>query len=996
MGRLKQHIPRCTYRLQFNADFTLTAAEQIVAYLDELGISDLYASPLLTPRSGSSHGYDTTDHGRINPEIGGERAFDRLSAALTSHGLGLMLDVVPNHMGIGDQRNGWWLDVLENGPSSIYAPYFDIDWDPVAAQLQNKVLLPVLGDQYGNILERGELTLHYEDGAFYIAYWDYRFPVNPRSYADLLAYHLESLIEQLGPDHSDVMELESIVTAIKYLPPRTEIAPDRVAERNREKEVIKRRIDRLYKTSRPVCLAVDATVAEYHGSPDDPQSFDLLDRLIDEQPYRLAFWRVATEEINYRRFFDINDLAAIRVELPDVLQATHQLIFRFLAEGKAHGLRIDHPDGLWDPGSYFRQLQTSYLYYWAAHNIAEEERVPDELGELIGQWLQQQVLDPASAVDQPPAWPLYVLAEKILAHHETLPEDWAIAGTSGYDFLNEVLGVLINRDARKKFDRLYTDVAGPQPAFANLLNSKKKEILLISLASELNTLSHLLDKLSEHNRRFRDFTLNGLTFALREVLAALPVYRTYISGPDTVAEWDVRFVDTAVRDARRRNPRTAAAIFNFIGDTLTLRNLESFNEETRPEVLRFVMKFQQLSGPVMAKGVEDTAFYVYNRLVALNEVGGHPELFGHELSEMHQRFVERRARWSNSMLASSTHDTKRSEDVRARIAVLSEMPDAWRQMVILWSRLNQRKKTTSDGAPMPQRNDEYLLYQTLIGTWPAEAADSLEELETYRDRIAAYMEKATREAKVVTSWINPNPEYDAAVHDFVHGILDPRRSKRFLESLANFSKRVAYFGRFNALTQALIKFTSPGVPDIYQGCELWDFSLVDPDNRRPVDYGLRKRLLRDLRQRTENGELASLAAELLEHAEDGRIKLYLTHRVLTMRREQPALFAEGEYLPLEVGGARAEHVIAYARRHGDAEMIVVAPRLTALLAQGEEVPPLGDLWHDTRLSLPESAGTRYRDLFSGVELTVRADESGPGLALSEILSHFPIALLEKK
>lgn len=967
--------PRATYRLQFHAGFTFADAAAIVGYLADLGASEAYASPILTPRSGSTHGYDITDHGSLNPDLGGEDDFEQLSAALRAHDMGLILDVVPNHMGIGDLRNTWWLDVLENGSSSIYAHYFDIDWEPVARQLSGKVLLPVLGGQYGDVLERGELKLRYADGAFAVTYWDHLFPISPRTYSDLLTHKLDALIEQHGADSEDVMELQSIITAVKYLPPRSETDPERIAERNREKEVVKRRLDRLYRASKPVRKMIDATVAEYNGRPGSSRSFDLLDDLLEQQAYRLAFWRVATEEINYRRFFDINDLAAIRVELPEVLDATHQLIFRLLAEGKASGLRIDHPDGLWDPAGYFRQIQERYLAYCAG-DAADEAAISRRIGQL------------ASAVDQgrSPRWPLYVLAEKILSLGEPLPDDWAIAGTTGYDFLNEVNGVFVDQGARRAFDRLYVDVAGPQQPYANLVNSKKKEIMLVSLSSELNALSHILDELTEHNRRYRDFTLNSLTFAIREVIACLPVYRTYISSPETITARDMRYIEQAVREARRRNPRTAAAIFDFLRDTLTLRNLDSFTAEACEAVLRFVMKFQQLTGPVMAKGVEDTTFYVYNRLVSLNEVGGHPEHFGNSVEELHERAAARARRWPLAMLASSTHDTKRSEDVRARINVLSEMPREWRQAVTRWSRLNAAKRAADEGEPMPSRNDEYLLYQTLVGAWP-ETESATTVPADFKERIAAYMEKATREAKVHTSWINPNPEYDQAVQGFVSAILDGRRSRAFIESIGALSRKVAYFGHFNSLAQTLIKLTAPGVPDIYQGAELWDLSLVDPDNRRPVDYELRARLLAELRARARSGELAELAAELLAHANDGRIKLYLTTRALGLRRERPALFAEGAYVPLEAAGDHADHVIAFARRLGDAEAVSVAPRLSLRLADGEQLPPTGAIWGQTRLQLPDAA---YTNILTGERLEAR---DGAGLAMAELLGIFPLALL---
>lgn len=1006
LDSLPQRVPNATYRLQFHAGFSFADAENIVDYLDALGISDAYASPLFTARPGSTHGYDITDHSQLNPDLGGEQGFERLSAALHRRHMGLLVDIVPNHMGIGDMRNIWWVDVLENGPSSIYAGYFDIDWAPVVSRLRDKVLLPILGDQYGKILERGELRLGYANGAFFLSYWDHSFPVNPRSYSDILSHRLEALIAEQGPDDLDMMELQSIITALKYLPRRSETTPDLVAERNREKEIVKRRLDHLYEASRPVRNAITLTIDEYNGTPGDPRSFDLLDTLIEQQPYRLAFWRVAGEEINYRRFFDVNDLAAIRIELPEVLQATHQLAFRLLAEGKISGLRIDHPDGLWDPLSYFRQLQENYLYYLVADRLSrhEQQHASDPVGE-IQRWIARNLDAPGPKK----RWPLYVLAEKILAHGESLAHDWAVAGTTGYDFLNEINGVLIDHGSRRALDRIYADVTGPQPTYTNLVNSKKKEILLVSLASELNALSHILDELTEHNRLYRDFTLNSLTFALREVLACLPVYRTYIRGPDSVNANDEQHIEAAVAEAKRRNPRTAESIFDFIRDALLLRNLAGFGDEGRELVLRFVMKFQQLSGPVMAKGVEDTSFYVYNRLIALNEVGGHPDLFGNSVEELHECAAERRRGWPHAMLTTSTHDTKRGEDVRARIAVLSEMPEDWRHAVARWSRLNAAKKTKINSQSYPSRNDEYLLYQTLVGAWPVESFGdasalpgstsfslSREALDAFTERIKRYMEKATREAKVHTSWVNPNAAYDRAVQAFVEGILDPRRSKRFLESMGAFVARVASFGRFNSLTQTLVKLTAPGVPDIYQGSELWDLSLVDPDNRRPVDYTLRRRLLAEIKQRHTRAERRNLCAELLECAADGRIKLYITWRALELRREHPRLFAEGSYQPLYARGAHADHIIAFARHHAGSTLIVAAPRLSLRLAGGEQRPPIDDLWGDTWLALPGGrAGARYTNHFSEAGLEAIEYNGEVGIWMRDLMDEFPVALLKQ-
>lgn len=993
----KRYIPCATYRLQFHSNFTFHDAQARIPYLHDLGISDCYASPVLKPRAGSSHGYDISDHSRLNPALGGEEAFEELSAELRAYGMGLILDTVPNHMGIDDESNVWWMDVLENGPSSVYANYFDIDWHPVKPELENQVLLPILGDQYGNVLESGQLRLVYEEGAFFIYYYEHKLPVAPGTYSSILSYPLDELVETLGEEDENVQELQSILTAINYLPPRTETAQEKILERNREKEIIKRRIATLYETSAAIRAAIDKAVEVYNGTVGDPHSFDLLDQLIRAQAYRLAFWRVAAEEINYRRFFDINDLAAIRVELPEVFHATHHLFFKLLAEGKASGLRVDHPDGLWDPPNYFRQLQENYVLYKIRAHLEQEgiEEVEEDLAAQVTDWFTEQWNQTKTAA---PPWSLYVVAEKILSEGEALPQDWMVAGTTGYDFLNTVNGIFVQSENRRAFDRIYANFAGTRTSFHNLVNSTKKMIMLVSLASETNELSHQLERIAERNRRYRDFTLNTLTFAIREVIACLSVYRTYINGPDNVARWDQKFIEAAVKEAQKRNPRTAGAVFDFLRDTLTLRNIHDFSEEDQKHLLDFVMKFQQITGPVMAKGVEDTAFYLYNRLVSLNEVGGHPTTFGISVAAFHKQNNDRLRHWPHSLLASSTHDTKRSEDVRARINVLSEIPDEWRSALTRWSRLNASKRTRVDGEAAPDRNDEYLLYQTLIGTWPSDAPTP-EEFAAFRDRIAAYMQKATKEAKFHTSWVNPNEEYDAAVHNFVVRVLDDLKKNPFLKDLMAFQRRVAFFGQFNSLAQTLLKFTAPGVPDIYQGCELWDYSLVDPDNRRPVNYDLHQSLLADLKRQVERGKhnLVPLARELIDTSQDGRIKLYLTYRTLTFRREHFALFTQGTYQPLEVNGEKQDHVVAFVRTLKDESVLVVTPRLIVGLTGGKEQLPLGQrTWKDTWIALAnEQVGQQFSNLFTGERLAVEDCEGTPGLPLAAICAHFPVALLER-
>jgi (1->4)-alpha-D-glucan 1-alpha-D-glucosylmutase len=601
------------------------------------------------------------------------------------------------------------------------------------------------------------------------------------------------------------------------------------------------------------------------------------------------------------------------------------------------------------------------------------------------------------------SWPLFVVAEKVLCEGEPLPQDWAVYGTTGYDFLNEVSGLFVDGGNLRAMDRIYTHFMGAQIHFANLVNTWKKMIMLVSLASEVAALSHQLERISEKNRGYRDFTLNSLTFVLREVIAGLPVYRTYLAGPEKVPEQDMIYIELAVEEAKRRNPRTAESIFDFVRDTLLLRNLENFSAEDRQGLIQFVMKFQQITGPVMAKGLEDTAFYIYNRLVSLNEVGGNPEKFGVSGEDFHGRNRDRGRDWPHSLLATSTHDTKRSEDVRARINVLSEIPGEWRAAVYRWSRWNAPKKTLADGQPAPDRNDEYLLYQTLVGAWPMENPGGsqflpAEEFSRFRERVLAYMHKATLEAKVHTSWVNPNEAYDRAVKDFVLQSLEDRKKNRFLGDLQAFQRRVAFFGRLNSLSQVLLKLTCPGVPDFYQGTELWDLSLVDPDNRRPVDYPGRRAMLAELKERVDSSsrDLVPLARELLETSWDGRIKLYLIWRTLQSRRRSPRIFSEGSYLPLEGKGAKKGHLCAFARTFGENSIVVGVPRLVVGLLGGKEEPPLGEAaWKDTWVRVPgEWVGRRYRNLFTGEELAVRNGGEGAGFSLGELFSNFPVTLLE--
>jgi (1->4)-alpha-D-glucan 1-alpha-D-glucosylmutase len=990
----QRRVPLATYRLQFNPKFTFADARALVPYLHELGITDCYASPLFQARPGSMHGYDACDYSRLNSELGSDKEFEALSAALKAKGLGLILDIVPNHMGIGHPSNIWWMDVLENGPSSIYAGYFDIDWRPANPSLENKVLLPVLGDQYGAVLESGHIRLAYEDGAFFLYCYDHKLPVAPASYRTILEQQRDSLTKALGETNPHLHELHSIVTALSYLPPRTELPPEKVVELSREKEVIKRRLAALVQASPEVKAAIDATLAIVNGKAGEPRSFDPLDQLVNAQAYRPAFWRVAAEEINYRRFFDINELAAIRVERPEVFQAVHQLVFRLLAEGKVHGLRIDHPDGLWDPTSYFRQLQENYILHRVRTRLGLKETSETLQKEVATRLLEHR--EKQGNGRRP--WPLYVVAEKILSENEPLPPDWAVSGTTGYDFLNAVNGLFVDGRNRDAFDNIYAPFIGTRMSFVHKVKSSEKMIMLVSMASELNSLSHQLDRISERNRRYRDFTLNSLTFALREIIASLAVYRTYITGPEAVSARDRKFIEDAVEDAKLANPRTAEAIFDFIRDTLLLRNINDFHEDDRPKLIDWVMRFQQVTGPVLAKGLEDTVCYIWNRLASVNEVGSHPDQFGMPLAAFHRQNADRAEQWPESMLATSTHDTKRSEDVRARIDVLSEIPDEWKAALERWSALNAQKKTIVEKRPAPDRNDEYLLYQTLVGAWPVEP-QTPDTFAQFRDRIVNYMQKATKEAKVHTSWVNPNEEYDAAVHNFVCRLLPDQADDPFVADVRKFQKRVAFFGYYDSLAQLLLKLTCPGVADIYQGTELWDFTLVDPDNRRPVDYARRRQLLAELRKRSERGvkETANLLQELVGRMDDGRIKLFLMYQTLQFRRAHRELFLAGSYQALDAAGAQSEHICAFLRQRAEQAVVVAVPRLFVGLCGGVEQLPLGKgIWKDTSIVLPpECAGRSFRNVFTQEVVRPCECEGKPALSLAALFARFPVALLER-
>ena len=981
--------PLSTYRLQLNRDLPFQKAAQVVPYLARLGASHLYASPFLKAAPGSLHGYDVVDHQSFNPEIGGEADHDRLCAALERAGMGQVLDVVPNHMGI-ERGNALWTDVLENGPSSYYARTFDIDWDPPKAELKDKVLLPVLGEQYGQVLERGELRLCYERGALLVRYFDHVFPLAPRQYGKVVGQRMEELASKLPPDHPDVEELQSVLTAIEHLPARTETDRARVLERRREKEVVKRRLHALVERNAAIREHLEESLRRLNGDPADPSSFDGLDALLNGCCYRLADWRVAGEEINYRRFFDVNGLAAIRVEDPEVFEEAHALPLRLLAEGKAHGLRIDHPDGLFDPTAYFLDLQERYFLLRARRRVEGREG-PSAWEPVEGPLRELWRAEVREREDHPLRKALFVVVEKIQGGKERIPAAWAVHGTVGYRFANAVGGVFVDRSAERALTDCYHRFIGRQVDYQELVAEQKRLVLEMSMSSEVNALARELNRISELNRRTRDFTLHSLRRALVEVIARFPVYRTYVDGRREVDERDAQYIRWAVARARRHDPASNASIYDFLQDVLLQRSLPRATSAEREMKLRFTMRWQQVTGPAMAKGLEDTVFYLYHRLAALNEVGGEPERFGTSVATFHLRNQERAEQWPSSLLTTSTHDTKRSEDVRARLCVLSEVPQEWRRLVRRWSRLNARHRTRlADGTAAPDPNDEYLCYQTLVGAWPMGEGHSPELLRAFRDRITAYMTKAVKEAKAHTSWVNPDAAYEAAVAAFVQGTLDPDRGGAFLEEAARFKRQIERAGQHNALSQVLLKLASPGVADVYQGCELWDLSLVDPDNRRPVDFALRDRLLSELDAAAAR-DRARLCRELSRSLDDGRAKLFLTAETLRLRRRWASLFRDGGYRPLDVQGPLSDRAVAFCRYRGRAWVVAAAPRLVhRLLARGRS---LGEGYRQTTIALPEElaqGAVPLRSALTGKKVRVRKGSVDMG----ELLADFPVILLE--
>lgn len=945
-------VPGATYRLQFHRNLRFSAAQSLVSFLDELGITDIYASPLFKARRGSLHGYSITNPMEFNPELGSGKSFDALARKLKARNMGLIFDIVPNHMALSPD-NPWWMEVLENGPSSPYSIFFDIDWHPPNRLLEGKLLLPILGLPYGQALESQELKLTLESGGFFINYYDHKFPLDPKTYRQILSHGLDRLAQDLGEDSPVIIALMGIVSLIANLPPRTLISRKKTRDRQRDKEIIKKNLWLLYHGAPEVKRFLDETIKIFNGMKEDPESFNLLDQLLQHQPYRLAFWQVALEIINYRRFFSINDLIGIRMEDPEVFETfKHGLLFKLIDERKISGLRVDHIDGLYDPLDYLRRVQNRLA--------GAEEDASESLN-------------------------LYIVVEKILAPEETLPPEWPVSGTTGYDFLNMLNGLFIEGQGLEELQAIYARFVKTAPDLPELVADKKKLIMEALFGGEVeNYLCHL-SLLASQDRQARDISRGDLREALVEVMASLPVYRTYIRS-FAVAPRDLCYLRSALEDIRRHRPYLNQLALAFLERVLLLDFPPYLSGEQKRDWLNFVMRWQQFTGPVQAKGFEDTVLYIYNPLISLNEVGGSFQSV--KAASFHQFNQERQKSSPFSLNATSTHDTKRSEDIRARLNVLSEMPQEWEACLNRWSAWNLSQKITVDGILVPDPNQEVFLYQTMLGAWPLHP----NEVPTFKERLKSYMIKAAREAMVHTRWVSPQVEHEDALLAFVDRILDETGGNDFLADFLKVQSRLAYYGALNSLSQVLLKIASPGVPDFYQGTELWDFSLVDPDNQHPVDFTKRARLFKDLKLQERKGQEA-LISELLSHWKDGRLKLYVIYQALNFRRACPDLFHQGNYLPLTAEGNRRENVVALARQQEHSWALAATGRFFTRMVNPGQLPLGQEIWGASALILPPRAPGEWIDILTGEVLG--ADESGSSrrLPLPSVFQHLPVAFL---
>ena len=950
---MKQNVPLATYRLQFNTNFRFRDAIGILDYLRALGISHIYASPVFTSRHGSGHGYDVTDPTKIDPDLGGEEAFAELQAAVEERGMGLVLDIVPNHMAASNE-NRWWMDVLEYGPDSSFASYFDINWRTPSRALENKLLLPFLGKPFGDVIDSGDLRIQYEDGRFFLRYFDQTFPIAPGSYAEILRFHERDFHGAVEAGSPAEQEWSGIVAAAESIAADRGTSANAATERRTKAEQLRERLRQLVVSSPEISRFLDSTLEALHGKRGEPQSFSGLERILSTQHYRLAFWQTASDSINYRRFFSITDLVGVRVEDPTVFDATHEALIRASLRPGVSGLRIDHIDGLRDPRGYLARLRERLCA-----NTTKEDSA-------------------------------YLIVEKILARGEQLPADWPIQGTTGYDYLNYANRLMVDGHKASAVQNFYGRWTNGQMEFDDLLYQKKKLVMRTLLGVEMRTLGRELTELASDDRYARELRAGELTEALVEITAWLSIYRTYVQTLEESSATQA-ILENAIRKAREGRTALPSECFDFISDVLLLKSPPHVRPDQREARFSFVCRWQQFTGSIMAKGFEDTALYVYFPLPSLNEVGGDPRPGNASVPTFHEFICERQQKWPYSMNATTTHDTKRSEDARARMTVLSEIPEDWERAVKEWSATNEKHVAKLEGGPAPDHNEEYLFYETLVGAWPVNDQKSGQEWPSLVERLQDYILKAVREAKVHTRWSEPNKEHETALCDFIASVLDPQKNGDFFSSFTRFFKRTSEYGMLNGLGQVLLKAACPGVPDFYQGAELWDFRLVDPDNRGPVDFATRAPMLDALRA-APNADCACRAEELLANWYDSRVKMHVLARTLAARQERPALFLDGAYYPLDAAGQRDDHIVAFARHHGEDWAVAIVPRCLASL----EAPIIGrerrNFWGDTALSLPAAAPEKWFNLLAGRKSAV-VSANNRRLCLGDVFDTFPVALL---
>ncbi|MGB6482500.1 MAG: malto-oligosyltrehalose synthase [Candidatus Acidiferrales bacterium] len=954
-------IPSSTYRVQFNLNFRFADAEALVPYLHDLGISDLYASPRFKARKGSSHGYDVADPMRINSELGTEEEFDRLAARLRQYGMGLLLDIVPNHMAASSE-NPWWMDVLENGRESRYAAFFDIDWEPqgikIAALENNRVILPILSGPYSDILLSQGIRLHFDDRGFFFQYEDHRLPLNPRTYREVLQLCVENL---QNIDKSAAASLGDIQALSGGLSKSENGGGIPFDDRGRAFSELKTKLWHLGQSDETIRRGIDEAVRIFNGVEGQLSSFDILDSLLSRQAYRLAHWRLAPYEINYRRFFDINDLVGLRVEDPLVFSARHSSIMRLIQEGKVSGLRVDHIDGLLDPLEYLERLKAIPI------PGADEGKDHDGLR-------------------------IYTIVEKITCGDEKLPPEWPVMGTTGYDFLNALNALFIDPEGYRNLEESYRRFTEIKESFADTWYQRKKQVIDELLATDLDLLSYRLGRVAALDVQGGDIPVRELISGLKEVTACLPVYRTYYRNA-TLGEQDRVFLEAGFADARRRTSPSlvSGATFDFL-QNLFLAELPLEAEEKQKAWLSFIARWQQFTGAVMAKGLEDTALFAHHGLISINEVGNNPfhERIRFGMNAFHEFNHVALHNHPHTINATSTHDTKWSEDVRARINVLSEMPREWAKCLRRWSRMNKRKKTLIDGRIVPTPNEEVILYQAMLGIWPLEAFAKIDK-KVLQSRLEEFFVKATKEAKTETSWLSPNEKHESALRQFVSSLLAAPVSDPFISDFLHLHRDLAFLGACNSCSQLLLKMTVPGIPDLYQGNELWNLCLTDPDNRQPVDFRTRLTVLENLKSQGANPP-AGCIAELVKNWRDGTLKLYLTLRVLNFRRSHPALFSKGSYMPLSTDGSYRRSVFAFVRHFEDEWLIVAVPRLLKNIVKAGTFP-LGKIWGTTTLEIPSRMPEMWTDVLTQEQISLSQCPEGSTVPVAHLFRHFPFAVL---